>query len=59
MGTFELYTAAVDYITINDHLSVYICHDYADHLVIDESTSYFAQASILTQRMTDEHLNLN
>ena len=32
-------------------------HGYADHLAIDVSTSYFAQALALTYRVANMHLN--
>ena len=38
--------SATDYSTQMKH----VCHGHADHLVIDESCSYFAQADTLIQR---------
>ena len=36
----------------------HLCHCYADHLVIDESCSYFAQAYTLIQRVASSSSKL-
>ena len=46
-------------ITLTQYHYGHVCHDYADHLVIDGSTLYFAQAYDLTQRVGNGHFNFN
>ena len=36
----------------------HLCHGYADHLVIDESCSYFAQAYTLIQKVASSSSKL-